>query len=380
MPGLAVPGAAALVVGLALAGWAATVLLSPPGQAAEPGGFSTATVVEGEVGAELSLNAAAEWQSAPVGRNEASGVVTSVDLEPGSEEQQGSHLYTVNGRAVVVARGDVPAYRPLAEGDAGDDVLQLQQLLSDTGFFAGPVDGVLGPDARAALGRWQQSLGETSSGEVGFGEVIFVPSLPARLTLDGAVTRGARLAGGEQVVLGLGVSPVFTVPVGAGQAAGITTGARVELTSPSGQRWQAVVAGRSAAPTGSTVVLSLAAAPSGAALPSAGAVPATPLPPAPGGGGAGPICGTVCAEIPLTGQTLLAARIVTVERVHGAVVPSIALQSDAQQSLALVDSAGVRHPVTVLAAARGLSVVQGVDPGLVVRVPATTTSVGEAGP
>ncbi|RFA13294.1 hypothetical protein B7R21_07950 [Subtercola boreus] len=364
MTGLTVPGVVALVVGVALAAWASTVLLSPPGQAAEPGNFATATVTLGEVGSELSLNAAAEWQSAPVARNEAAGIVTSVDSAQGGDAQQGSRLYSVNGRAVIVARGEIPAYRALSEGDSGDDARQLQQLLSDTGFFTGEVDGVLGADARRAIERWQESLGVPASGEVALGDVVFVPSLPSRLTLDGAVTRGARLAGGEQVVLGLGSSPQFTVPFGPAQAAGVLTGARVELTAASGQQWQAVVAGRSAAATGSTVVITLAA-PSDATTSDA-----TPSAPA-------PICGASCGEIPVTGPTLLAARIITVESVHGPVVPSMALQSDAQQGLLLVDSAGTRHPVTVLASARGMSVVRGVDPGVVVRVPNAASGAGE---
>ncbi|RFA15093.1 hypothetical protein B7R22_07105 [Subtercola boreus] len=370
MTTLTVPGVVALVVGLALAAWASTVLLSPPGHAAEPGGFATATVMLGEVGSELSLNAAAEWQAAPVARNEAAGVVTSVDSAQGGDARQGSRLYSVNGRAVIVARGEIPAYRPLSTGDSGDDARQLQQLLSDAGFFTGEVDGALGADARTAIERWQQSLGEPASGEVALGDVVFVPSLPARLTLDGVVTRGARLAGGEQVVVGIGSSPQFTVPVGPAQAAGIVTGARVELTSASGQQWKAVVAGRTAAATGSTVVLTLDPVPTVAA--PSGATPSAPTPSAPA-----PICGASCSEIPATGQTLLAARIITVESVHGSVVPSMALQSDAQQGLLLVDSAGARHPVTVLASARGMSVVRGVDPGLVVRVPNTPSSAGE---
>ena len=131
MPGQTIPSVAVvavmvLAVGVALSGWALSVLLAPPGRAAESGRAATATVVEGEVGSELALNATAEWLTTPVGSNEAAGIVTGVDLAAGlaADAVQGTRLYSVNGRTVVVARGEVPAYRPLALGRSGEDVRQ----------------------------------------------------------------------------------------------------------------------------------------------------------------------------------------------------------------------------------------------------------------
>ncbi len=71
-------------------------------------------------------------------------------------------------------------------------------------------------------------------------------------------------------------------------------------------------------------------------------------------------------------QSLLSARIITQPIVTGVVAPSAALRSDPDGSVSVIDEAGgVAHPVTVVASAKGMSVVDGVAAGLRVRVPAT---------
>ncbi|WP_172582733.1 peptidoglycan-binding domain-containing protein [Subtercola boreus] len=381
-------GVAGLVAGGVVAGWALTVVLSPPGAAADPAAFATVTVTEGEVGSRLALNVAAEWQALPVGTNEAVGVVTSVDATAGTVAAAGARLYGVNERPVVAAQGSVPAYRDIGSATSGDDAAQLQGLLRDLGVYAGAIDGTIGTDSVAAIERWQQALGVDATGTVRLGDVVFVPTLPARLTLKtDVVRRGARLGGGEEVVLALGSAPQFTLPAGEAQSAEIPTGARVEITAAGGQRWEASVAGRAAAPSGGTVVLGLEPAPAGGASgaeaaggamgaeAAGGAMGAAPAGGAAGGdaagepGAAASICGAACDSVPVTGQTLLAAEIVTLETVRGTVVPAIALRSDPQHALSLLDEGGVAHPVTVTAEARGMAVVGGVQPGLRVRVP-----------
>ena len=64
-------------------------------------------------------------------------------------------------------------------------------------------------------------------------------------------------------------------------------------------------------------------------------------------------------------------RIVIVESVTGLTVPSAALLSKADGSIVVIDSEGIEYPVTVVTSARGLSIIEGVDAGTRVRVPAT---------
>ncbi|PPH69738.1 hypothetical protein C5C45_04425 [Rathayibacter rathayi] len=54
----------------------------------------------------------------------------------------------------------------------------------------------------------------------------------------------------------------------------------------------------------------------------------------------------------------------------GITVPTAALLTDADGSIAVTDDQGLEHAVTVTASARGMSVVDGVTEGLPVRVPA----------
>ncbi|TIH33313.1 peptidoglycan-binding domain-containing protein [Subtercola vilae] len=366
---VAVLGMAALVCGT---GWAfATILLPAPAIGANDG-YTTVEAVEGEVGAHLTLNVAAQWSSSPVAMNEAAGVVTSVDAVAGQPVSQGGRLYSVDEHPVVAARGQIPAYRAITAGDSGDDVRQLQSMLADGGYFAGEPagsasTGVVDSVTVDAIERWQQASGEVSSGgvlsgnvpsggeargTVAYGEVVFVPDLPARLALaTDIVRRGATLGGGEPAILGLGDVPEFTLPVGESQSALIPNGTRVDISGSGGDTWHALAAGRSTADAG-TVVISLT------------------------GDGGGSVCGTSCDGIPVGGQTLLPASVITVPTVRGTIVPSIALRTDAAHTLSVLDDSGVTHPVAVAAEAQGMSVVTGIDPGLRVRIPSPAGASG----
>ncbi len=147
------------------------------------------------------------------------------------------------------------------------------------------------------------------------GDIVFVPSLPTRVALDTEVIhRGASLAGGEAVVRGLPAEPAFTVPVSDNQSAMMPNGTRVEIVTDAGA-WEAFVVDRVTDPASGTVVK------------LAGADGAS-------------ICGSDCATLPVTGQTLLRSRIVTVETVRGLVVPSAALLSSAGGAVSVVDEEG----------------------------------------
>lgn len=340
--GLLLAGAAGVV------GWAAASLLSPGEEALASPGFTTVEVAQGEVGSSITLNTAAAWTPVPVGANRAAGVVTSIAVAPGDEVTQGSALYAVDLRPVVVAQGQTPAFRDVGQGVEGPDVAQLQTMLTALGMFHGSVDGKAGAGTVSAVKAWQKSLGVAQSGVVGVGDVIFVPTLPTRVALDDdVIVRGAMLSGGEDVVAGLPSAPVFAVPVTEGQAAMMPTGTRVEITSPGGDTWVAVAGEQSPDPETGTITVALDAPESGV------------------------ICGDQCGQVPVTGQALLSSKIVTVPTVAGLVVPSAALVTGADGQTAVVTEAGDRVPVSVVASARGMSVVEGVDAGVRVRVPAS---------
>lgn len=338
-------GLVILLVGAGI-GWAASTVLTPARDVLDSTAFTFVEVVPGEVGSSINLNTVAEWTPIPVGSNQASGTVTTVTVKPGDEVKQGSVLYTVNLRPVAIGQGAIPSFRALSSGASGADVAQLQAMLTALGLFHGAQDGKFGYGTTVAVRAWQKSLGVAQDGVVLPGDIVFVPSLPTRVALDTEVIkRGATVSGGEPVVKGLPPEPSFTVPVTDTQAALMPNGTRVEIADGD-LTWEGWVVDQKSDPqTGTTVILS-------------------------GKDGAS-ICGADCGEIPVTGQTLLLSKIVTVETVSGLVVPSAALLSSADGTVSVIDEKGKSHTVTVTTSARGMSVVEGVSAGLRVRVPAS---------
>lgn len=341
-------GIAVVVVLLAgAAGWAIATVLDEPEEVLESTPFTFVEIVEGEVGSSINLNTVAEWTPVPVGITQASGTVTTVNVEPGQEVAAGTVLFTVNLRPVVIAQGDVPGFRPLAVGTTGTDVAQLQQFLTALELYSGATNGAFGNATAAAVRAWQRTLGVQATGVLEPGDLIFVPTLPTRVALDAEkVVRGATVTAGDAVVSGLPVSPEFSIPVTEQQASLLTTGTRVEITSPTGQAWEGF-AGEQTSDENGLIQVTLTG--------RDGAV----------------ICAEACGEIPVTEPALLLSRIITVESVAGLTVPSAALVTDASGVVSVIDADGESRPVQVVTSARGMSVIEGVDAGLRVRVPAT---------
>ncbi len=342
---------AALIVGILIgaggAAWATATILSPSARPLAEAAYTHATVHEGEVGSALTMTALASWEPAGTGANRASGIVTTVTIDPGSEATPGAVLYSVDLRPVVIAAGAVPAFRSIARSASGQDVAQLQQLLATLGLYTGAVDGNAGSSTDRAIRAWQRSLGVTATGVVELGDVIFVPTLPARVRLDPQVVKvGASLAGGEEAVELLSATPGFRIPATDAQAAMVPTGTRVEITAPDGTLWNGAIADQVRDQPSQTVNLNVR--------------PTGEL----------PLCGEGCDQVPAVGEVMLAARVITSEPVHGLVVPSAALVTTASGEIAVVDEHGTRITVTVVASARGSSVIEGVGAGVRVRVPA----------
>ncbi|KJL29243.1 peptidoglycan-binding domain-containing protein [Microbacterium oxydans] len=326
-------------------GWAASSILTPADDPLEAADFTYVTVQSGEVGSTITLNTVAKWTPVPAGSNRASGVVTEVSIEPGAEVMPGDVLFRVNEHPVVIGQGDVPAYRSIDVDTKGADVAQLQSMLTALGLYGGAVDGTAGPRTIEAIRAWQKTLDVEQTGVVDVADIIYVPQLPTRVSLDDEViTRGNLVAGGEPVVRALSTSPVFRVPVTEAQAATMPTGTRVEITSPEGDVWIASAGKQVVDSQSGSIDIYLDGE---------------------------SICGGDCAQIPVSGEALLSSVIVTAEEVSGLVIPSAALVTSADGQFAVIDRSGDRLNVTVIASARGMSVVEGVAEGIDVRVPGT---------
>ncbi|HEU5224058.1 MAG TPA: peptidoglycan-binding domain-containing protein [Candidatus Lumbricidophila sp.] len=335
----------AVLIAAAL-GWAGAVVFAPRHGALDATRYTTVEVVPGSVGSTLSLNVVAAWAPQSVGTNDAVGVVTSVALESGKEVIAGTVLYAVNLRPVVVAQGSTPSFRDLTRTSEGDDVVQLQQLLATLGFHSQPADGVFDRTTEQAVKAWQRSLGVPVDGVVRVGDIVFIPSLPVRVWLDAdVIARGNRVVGGERAVSTLHGSPEFRIPVTEQQSAAIPTDAVVKLDAPTGDVWEATVSGRETDTDGQMQIL---------LAPTHGDF----------------ICGDACAAIAVSEQTTYSGRIELVPEVDGLVIPSAALDAKADGTVVVLDASGIEHKVEILASARGMSAITGLDQGTRVRIPA----------
>lgn len=340
---VAVAGAVLCAVALVLAGWwAGRSALDPPADPlASPQPVSIA-VQTGTVGRSLPLSATARWQTVNVVRSAATGVVTSVDIDPAKPIVEGSKLATVNLAPTFVALGGVPVFRDMAAGAKGADVLELEQFLARAGFDPGEQDGTFSSATAQAVQAWQRATNAAETGTVMLGSLVFTPDLPARGRA--AVVVGDTVGAGDTLLELVGGAPQFTVGVTDAQVSLIPPAAAVSVSGPDGA-WAATAGPIDTADGERVIELT-------------------------GPGGAA-VCGTDCDAVPLVGDSAWAASVTVTPEATGPVVPVGAIQTDVDGSQFVITSAGARIPVTVIASADGQAVVRGVDIGAEVVLPGT---------
>ncbi|MEM9135394.1 MAG: peptidoglycan-binding domain-containing protein, partial [Actinomycetota bacterium] len=124
----------------------------------------------------------------------ADGTITAA-VADGDEVARGDVLYELNAEPVTVFYGDLPLYRPLAEGDEGDDVEILEANLAALGYHLDvdddtdlddvaedeadydtdfTVDGVFDAATADAVRRWQDDLGVDDTGVVDPSAVVVI--------------------------------------------------------------------------------------------------------------------------------------------------------------------------------------------------------------
>ncbi len=225
-------------------------------------------------------------------------------------------------------------------------MIQLQAFLVARKYLTNASRSAFDAATRSAGRSWQRQEGVTADGVVRASDLVFVPTLPANVIVDPSIiSRGAILRGGEPAIASLPASPDFTLDVGQDQAQSIADGTEVEITSPTGSTWRAIVQSR---------------------VPSQNQDEILKL----GSKTASPICVAECSKVPASGSILLPSRVVIAASVSGLVVPTSAIVSAPDGTVFVVDARGLRHPVVIVSSANGSAVVTGVREGTHVRVPA----------
>ena len=110
--------------------------------------------------------------------NQLSGTYTYLPAA-GTTIGPGHVLYRVDNQPVIEMRGRTPAWRPMAAGISGPDVSELQANLVRLGYasalFSAPT-GYYDLLTADAVQRWQLATDALVTGQVGLGQVIFVPA------------------------------------------------------------------------------------------------------------------------------------------------------------------------------------------------------------
>jgi hypothetical protein len=221
----AIPGTGSHAPGAAVAVPAAAVPLS------------TAAVQRRDLSSQVNVNGSLGYAGSYPVSNLTQGIVTAV---PGVGEiiKQGRALYKVDGEPVVLLDGSTAMYRMLAEGvSAGPDVRQLNADLVSLGYASSseldPSSDEFSAQTARAIDKLQGGLGLDETGQLGPGQVVFLPC-PIRVTAVAAAD-GMPARRGGRILTASSTHRVVDIALDAALQAEVAVGNRVVITLPSGK-------------------------------------------------------------------------------------------------------------------------------------------------
>jgi hypothetical protein len=184
-------GAAVGAVGLAALAIGIIVVTELPGssQGASPAAKSSGstTVQRRDLVATDTESGTLSYANPQTVFNRLSGTITSLP-NVGQLVKPGEALYHVSGAPVVLFNGTTPAYRDLTSGDSnGPDILQLNRDLRSLGFDPDhqiALNDTWQDATTTAVENWQSSLGETETGTVTLGQIVFLPGPQVITSVD----------------------------------------------------------------------------------------------------------------------------------------------------------------------------------------------------
>jgi hypothetical protein len=214
----------------------------PPTGAAKVG---TATVTRTDLSDSRSLPGTLGFGPATPVTGRGAGVVTEL-AAAGATVTRGRTLYRADDQPVVLFYGGTPLFRTLtAPGQPvggkkaaplrGRDVTvvadNLQALGYDIGYRPADDDGrgaTYTVSLAAAVNRWQKHVGMNATGTLGVGQIVVLPGAVRVGSVQGRLGDPVQ----ETLLSVTSTGRIVSVPVEAGDAAGIAKGARVTVTLP----------------------------------------------------------------------------------------------------------------------------------------------------
>ncbi|MFC6014589.1 HlyD family efflux transporter periplasmic adaptor subunit [Plantactinospora solaniradicis] len=225
-----------VVAGALVAGYALTATPKEP-EAVTDVPTTTAPVTRGTVSQRTRLSGTYGFDgSYSVIHHGDPGIVTSVASD-GSRIGRNGVLYRVDGVAVHLLFGKVPAYRDLRRGMSdGADVQQLESNLRTLGMDPDKemtVDRTFSAATAAAVKRLQKSWGLSSSkrtGSLPLGSVVFLPNT-ARVSKANA-SAGATVGPGQVVLATTSTTRVVSADITADRQNSVKAGDEVTVSLP----------------------------------------------------------------------------------------------------------------------------------------------------
>ncbi len=198
---------------------------------------SLATVTLGSLSSQISADGTLEY-TGPQGSsysvvNQASGTFSQLPAA-GDMLSRGEVIYRVSNEPVILLYGDTPVYRSLYEGDTGPDVRELNHNLVALGYTPrSEVDwdwSYFGYETSYALEKLQNRLGESETGALSEGQVVFLPG-QIRITTVNA-TLGTSAGAGQGVMEATSNRHRVVVDLDASQQGEVKIGDAVQITLP----------------------------------------------------------------------------------------------------------------------------------------------------
>ncbi len=161
----------------------------------------------------------------------AAGGTITVLPTAGAVVESGQQVYEADGHPVVLFRGARPFWRELSvDSDDGEDIRQLQQNLTDFGFYSGDVDGGFDWLTRQAVRDWQKRVGLPQTGALSPSNVVVADAPGIRIAQVTARLGDTGASPATYTETTLRASAKLT----AAQARELTAGTPVTVTLPDG--------------------------------------------------------------------------------------------------------------------------------------------------
>lgn len=183
---LALAGAVAAIAVLAISNGSPGPLSSAH---ASVGVSGTATVQRRDLVATDTESGTLSYEDPAVVYNRRSGTITWLP-KVGQLIAPGQALFRIDDQPVILMSGLTPAYRDLTPADdTGPDITELNRNLVALGFDPSGivVDDVWQPATTAGVEVFQAALGETETGSLSLGQIVFLPGAQLVATVDGTV-------------------------------------------------------------------------------------------------------------------------------------------------------------------------------------------------